>query len=257
MIILEDKHVEVLEAQRVAEEQDQLNVNREPPPTYASLQPSPSPSLAKAVNYVSISRLHSSVKETLIIDPSVFVPPSLRPPLLPGETEETRQNLRLESTHGDVYADVTLVDNSEIPLELASQQRNKRVIMSMQSTHGAITAKIHGSPNRTSFVLRAQSSNGNIFLHIPPTFQGPIIISYRHGSVTFSDRVDQNLTTFGEADNTRRCFLGDFSEWDDACGGDEIIIDLRHGNVKIHYDDDEVGSPVKSRPTFLNRIFGF
>jgi len=256
MIILEDKQVEVLEAQTVAEAQDPLN--QEPPPTYASLQPSPSPSFAKAVNYVSISRLHSSIKETLTIDPSVVVPPFLRPPLLPGETEDTRQNLRLESTHGDVYADVTLVENSENPLEITSPQRNKRVIMSMETTHGAVTAKIHGPPNRTSFFLRAQSSYGNIFLHIPPTFQGPITISHRHGSVRLSDRVDQNLTTFGEVDNTRRCFLGDFSEWDDSCCGDELVIDVRHGNVNIHYDDDHaVGYPVKSRPTLLNRIFGF
>ena len=34
------------------------------------------------------------------------------------------------------------------------------------------------------------------------------------------------------------------------------LYDVKHGNVKIHYDDDDtVGSPVKTRPTLLNRIF--
>jgi len=78
----------------------------------------------------------------LIIDPSLFVPLFLRPPLLPGETEETRQNLKLESTHGHVYADVTLVENLELLPEMTSPMRNKRVIMKMKSSHGGITAKI-------------------------------------------------------------------------------------------------------------------
>ncbi|KAF8957380.1 hypothetical protein BDZ97DRAFT_1754077 [Flammula alnicola] len=260
MILVDDKQVEALEARRLAEEQDQLN---EPPPTYASLQSSSSSStsiVAKTVNYVSITRLHSSVKETLIVDPSLFVPLFLRPPLGPGETEETRKNLRLESTHGSVFADITLVNDTDNASDMHSSTRNQRVVMQMKSTHGGITAKIHGAPNRSSFVLHAQSVNGEIRLHIPSTFHGPVIVSHRHGSVRFSDGINRNLTTFGEVDSTRRCFLGDFSRWTDAgdgWAGDELMVDVRHGNVKIHYDDDVVGSPVKTQPTFLNRIFGF
>jgi len=260
MILVDDKQVEALEARRLADEQDQLN--QEPPPTYASLQSSPSGSenVAKTVNYVSITRVHSSVKETLIIDPSLFIPLFLRPPLASGETEETRKNLRLESTHGHVHADITLIESMETANQISSSKRNKRVVMHMKSTHGGITAKIHGLPNRSSFVLHAQSVNGEIRLHIPRTFHGPVIVSHRHGFVKFSDGISRNLTTFGEVDSTRRCFLGDFSQWSDAgtgWTGDELVVDVKHGNVKIHYDDDEVGSPVKTRPTLLNRIFGF
>ena len=110
-----------------------------------------------------------------------------------------------------------------------------------------------------SFVLHAQSNNGEMRLHIPRNFHGPIIITYRHGSVRFSDDINRYLTTFGEIDHTRRCFLGDFSQWSDAGDGwtgDELTVDVKHGNVKIHYDDDVVGSLVKTRPTLLNRIFG-
>ena len=95
-------------------------------------------------------------------------------------------------------------------------------------------------------------------LHIPRNFHGPIFVTYRHGSVKFSDAISRHLTTFGEADNTRRCFLGDFARWTDMDGwiGDELTVDVKHGNVKIHYDDDAIGSPVKTRPTLFNRIFG-
>ena len=94
----------------------------------------------KTVNYVSITRTHSSVKETFIIDPSLFIPAFLRPPLTSGETEETRKNLKLESTHGNINADVTLVGNTNT--EIHSLQRNNRVKMLLRSTHGGVTAKI-------------------------------------------------------------------------------------------------------------------
>lgn len=255
MILVDDKQVEALEARRVAEEQ----LSQEPPPTYASLQPSSSAtSVVKTVNYVYIIRTHSSVRETLIIDPSLFVPLFLRPQLSSGETEETRKNLKLESTHGDVHADITLAVNTNT--EIHSSKMNSQVTMQMQSTHGAITAKIHGEPNRPSFLLHAQSINGDIRLHIPRDFHGPILVTYRHGFARFSDSINQHLTTFGEIDDTRRCFLGDFSQWRDTgegWAGDKLTLDVKHGNVKIHYDDDALGSPVKTRPTLLNRIFGF
>jgi len=258
MILVDDKQVEALEARRAAEEQ----LNQEPPPTYASLQPSSSVharSLVRTTNYVSITRIHSSVREILIIDPSLFVPVFLRPPLTVGETEETRKNLKLESTHGHVNADVTLVENTNTEM-VSSSKSNSRVKMQMRSTHGGITARIHGQPNRVSFVLDAKSINGEMRLHIPRNFHGPIIVTYRHGSLRFSDAISRNLTLFGEVDNTRHCFLGDFSQWSEGGEGwvgDELFADVKHGNVKIHYDDDTVGSPVKTRPTLLNRIFGF
>jgi hypothetical protein len=108
-------------------------------------------------------------------------------------------------------------------------------------------------------VLHAKSINGEIRLHIPRNFHGPIFVTYLHGFVRFSDAISRHLITFGEVDNTRRCFLGDFSQWDTGgeWTGDELIVDVKHGNVKIHYDDDAIGSPVKTRPTLFNLIFGF
>jgi hypothetical protein len=84
-------------------------------------------------------------------------------------------------------------------------------------------------------------------------------VTYIHGFSKFSDTISRHLITFGRVDNTCRCFLGDFSQWTDTeeWTGDELVVDVKHGNVKIHYDDDAIGSPVKTQPTLLNRIFGF
>lgn len=86
------------------------------------------------------------------------------------------------------------------------------------------------------------------------------MISLRHGSVKFSDGINQQLTTFGEANHVRHCFVGDFSRWADSRKdwmGDEIIIEAKHGGVRIQYEDDAPGSVVRARPSLLNRVFGF
>lgn len=259
MILVEDKQLEALEERRLAQSQE-----LEPPPTYSSLHPLPSSgasSIPKTVNYVSISRAHKPVDEAFIIDPSLFVPLFLRPQLSPGETEETRQHLRLECTYGHIRAHVTLVEKPEELVQ--SSKRTQRIFMKMKATNGGIAAKIHGGKHRHPFVLHAQAVNGNIRLHIPRTFRGPIVISHRHALVGFSDSVNRNLTTFGEVDGNRRSFLGDFTpysraEASDGWSGDELILKVRYGNVKIHYEDDAAGCTVKTRPnTLLNRFFGF
>ncbi|KAF9041507.1 hypothetical protein BJ165DRAFT_1350161, partial [Panaeolus papilionaceus] len=104
------------------------------------------------------------------------------------------------------------------------------------------------------------ATHGDIKLYLPRSFHGPIIIAHRHGLVRFSDALAQDLTTFGEVDGVRRCFLGDFSSGlgtESGWTGDELLVEVRHANVKLQYCDDAPKTAVKSRPTFLNRIFGF
>ncbi|PPQ75598.1 hypothetical protein CVT24_010908 [Panaeolus cyanescens] len=433
MIIVDDKQVEALEARRLAEEQEQeppptyaslhhggVVLEQAPPPpisvrSAAALTVSSSPTLnsnasspsisspdganangrnIKRVNHLAITRTHASIKESVLVDPSLFVPVFLRPPLLPGETEESRRNLRIEAVHGNVWADIRVVgvgfgegdrmfrglggssnstvvgdaddeedddDGSEtvIGAPVKRERKGKRVFMQLKSTHGGIQAKIHGPPNRHPVVLHASATHGDIKLYLPRSFHGPVIIAHKHGLVRFSDALAQELTTFGEVDGIRRCFLGDFSVWakqvekqkqrnkekekedkakdnpssnagsgssstpsspvspsfkdpatlfgfskdksnkvhkkrsmpttsvaewannrssgesngrsmleevaeqsglgaESGWTGDELLVEVRHANVKLQFCDDAAQTPVKSRPTtFLNRIFGF
>jgi len=253
MILVDDKQIEALESRRLAEEQ----VHREPPPTYASLQQASSsnqslPSGGNPTNFLSVTRLHESLRENVTIDPTLYVPAFLLPPLSPDETLEARKHLRLESTHGSISAHVKIVPNFG--------DEKCKVRMFMRSTHGGISARIHGQEPRYPFQLIAHSANGNITLRLPRSFQGPIMISLRHGSVKFSDGINQSLTTFGEANYVRHCFVGDFSRWADSrndWNGDEIVIEAKHGGVRIQYEDDAPGSMVRARPSLLNRVFGF
>lgn len=85
----------------------------------------------KPTNYIYISRVHSSIKESVLLDPGLYIPPFLRPALRPSEREDDRKNLRLESTHGGVYADVGIVPGGK-----------GRAKLWMKSMHGGVTAKI-------------------------------------------------------------------------------------------------------------------
>jgi hypothetical protein len=158
MILLNnDKQPEALEAQRLDDEQVQVGevsiypktislmpdcsvFQQEPPPTYASLQQASSSSQSltqqsgHAANYVSLTRIHESLRETLTIDPTVHVPEFLLPPLSTEETPTSRKNLRLESTHGSISASVKIA-----PIY---GTESCKVRMFMRSTHGGISARI-------------------------------------------------------------------------------------------------------------------
>ncbi|KAF8997721.1 hypothetical protein BDQ17DRAFT_1248301, partial [Cyathus striatus] len=206
-------------------------------------------------NYVSISRTHSNIRETYTLDPTLYIPTFLLPPLAKDETEETRKNLKLEVAHGCVNAKVKLVESDE-----GNERKRKRVTMAMKSEHGGISAKIMGPPTRPPFHIHLKSTNGDIRLHIPRNFHGPITVSLKHGSLKFSESLSRGLTTFGDVNGTRTGFIGDFSAasvrgkpWD----GDEINVEARHGCVRVQFDDDEGGRVVSGKPSFLNRVFGF
>lgn len=115
---------------------------QEPPPTYSSLQHSPLASEQSLqlstrggpTNFFSVARAHDQVKETLTIDPNLYIPPSLLSPLCADETEQTRKHVRIESTHGSVNATVNIV-----PV-LGTEKCKIR--MFMRSAHGGVFARI-------------------------------------------------------------------------------------------------------------------
>ena len=90
------------------------------------------------MNYVSISRTHSHIKENLTVNPSLYIPESLRVPLAEGESERSRKNVKLETVHGHIDAEILLVQ-SKVALETRSPQR---ATLQATSTHGGIKVTI-------------------------------------------------------------------------------------------------------------------
>lgn len=121
----------------------------DPPPIYTAQTSPPAasgassqapPSLVKPSNFVSICRNNGSVKGTWVIDPSLAIPTSLRPPLSSEETEETRKNLSLESKNGPIDANISFApyDPSHDP----KQNARRRTTLYTRTSNGSVTAKL-------------------------------------------------------------------------------------------------------------------
>ncbi|KAF8991871.1 hypothetical protein BDQ17DRAFT_1370174 [Cyathus striatus] len=223
MNVVEDKQTDTLEARHVAEDHKD-----EPGPVYTKLSQDPSCSSQaprQLANYLHISRTHTDIKETYTIDPTLNIPAFLLPPLGKDESEETRRNLRLETTHGTIGANVRLVDG-----EAQGEKKGKRVTMVMKSEHGAITATIVRAATRPPFHIHL-STNGDICLHIPRSYHGPITVSLKYGSFKCAESLAKCLTTFNEVNGLSRGFIGDFSAADFRGG--------EHGHVRVEFDDNE------------------
>lgn len=226
---------------------------------------SPSESGAKTVNYLLISRVHESVEETLTIDPTLFVPVFLRPPLILGETEHTQSNLRLESVFKQVSADIAFSERVE---DLGNTARGtaagaKRAQIHIGSSHGDISVRIVsgslytasntsqnylfqiGPPNRCAFILQLRAIHGKICLQLPRNFHGPIIIK-TDGIVRCSDPRITDLKAWHNfiGGDIIKCFLGDRFQWSGAKHGwmgDELLVEKVHGDVEISVAGSGVG----------------
>ena len=117
----------------------------DPPPTYvpsSDFPPVRPPEIVKppsqACNFISFVRKNNSVKGSFVVDPSLLIPSALLPPLPEGEAEESRKNLRLESTNGSVDTDIMLVgeDVSE------NVKTNPRTTLHLKSENGRVVARV-------------------------------------------------------------------------------------------------------------------
>ncbi|KAJ7181975.1 hypothetical protein C8R46DRAFT_1186849 [Mycena filopes] len=205
----------------------------EPLPPQA--QPLTVPNTVKPTNFLSLSRGNQSIKGIYVIDPRIKIPQSLLPPLAADETESTRRNVFLHTSNGSIDVALFVVGDGD---------HKQKVNMLLKSSNGYIVAKLHtaASAARPPVKLRVQSSNGSVTIHVPRSFRGPVTLRTSNGSTRLSDAVAAALTTFTEAKGTRRCFIGDFSDWTDmdagsGWAGDELEVEASNGAIRLLYED--------------------
>lgn len=81
-----------------------------------------------------------SLDDTYVIDPTLQVPSSLLPDLAPGESEDARRHLNLQTKAGSIAADVLLVDKN---LNEHLRHKSGRVTMVIDSVSaGSIVVKV-------------------------------------------------------------------------------------------------------------------
>lgn len=111
------------------------------------------------------------------------------------------------------------------------------------------------------FLLNVTGCHGSINVWLPRTFQGPMTVYSRHGSVKFSDDISERMSLCNEIDHSRRCFVGDLSLLNEEQGGwtgDEVHVKTEHAPVRIKFMDEvEPETPnVKPGGHLLSRILG-
>ncbi|KAJ7245648.1 hypothetical protein B0H12DRAFT_1073422 [Mycena haematopus] len=198
----------------------------------------PLPELVKPTNFLSLSRGNAPIKGKYVIDPRIKIPQPMLPPLAEDETETTRRNMFLHTSNGAIDADVFIIGDGDF---------KQKVNILVKSSNGAVVVKLHAPASaRPPVKIKAQGTYGSVTLHVPRSFCGPVTISTRYGSIRFSDSLLADLTTFNEANKTRRCFIGDYSNWaeqSDGWIGDEIELETTYGSIKLQYDiESNVGS---------------
>jgi len=235
----------------------QANLPVDPPPSYtqfravqASAEPPsivhPTP-MPRACNYLSLYRPNSPIKGIYTLDPNLYIPSSLLPPLGRGESESNRKNLKLMSANGAI----------DVEIFLLGQGPSRRTTMDVKSSNGSVHVKLNAPTNpRNPFHLFASSCNGSVTVRLPRSFRGLLTTTAMHGSINISHGLTELLTTFSEINSTRRCFVGDLSEWvEDEQGwkGDEVAIDTKNGKVNVLYTDEAL-TPSGTAKGFFSRV---
>ncbi|KZO94822.1 hypothetical protein CALVIDRAFT_599572 [Calocera viscosa TUFC12733] len=151
------------------------------------------------------------IKETYLLDPSLPTPP--------GAPEE---NLSLYASNGHVFAEVYVV----------GEDVKGKVSMDFRSKKGSVYVTIPACPPTVPLQITASTNrHGNIFMKLPPKFNGPLVIEAKHG---WGPRLEPSLKAvarvFEETGNVRRYWIGEWNgetEWT----GDECLIHTYDGHI--------------------------
>ncbi|KAJ7624837.1 hypothetical protein FB45DRAFT_751627, partial [Roridomyces roridus] len=205
----------------------------------------------KPTNFLSLSRSNGGLKGTYIIDPHIKIPSSLLAPLAADETEETRRNMSVQTSNGNIDANIYVVgDDAEV---------KRQCTLYLKASNASIVAKLHTNPTspRPSINLHAYNSNGPITVHIPASFRGPLTIRARHGSPRLVGPLASATTTSSEASGTWRYFVGDLADYtsEEEWLGDKLDLETHNGSVEVKYVD-ETGNDTSSKKGFWGRLFG-
>jgi len=105
-------------------------------------------------------------------------------------------------------------------------------------------------------LLTISSKNGAVHVTLPRSFNGLLLLTTRHGSISLADNLSEASTHLSQVDMTRRYFVGDLSMVDDSdWTGDEVRVEAKHGKIRVKYVDENTNDT--SKGGLLNRLFGW
>ncbi|KAF5382870.1 hypothetical protein D9757_007270 [Collybiopsis confluens] len=213
-----------------------------PKPQTELISPPPSNPPLEPTNFVSIIRGFQPIHEYLIIDPSLDIPFSQRPPLTQTErTGSDRNSVNLKVNNAEIVADIQIVSATVKDTPRLREQRTAAspAKLYVRSDVGDITVRMHreeeagassasngqairqrrpfrstGSRARgTPVKLSIRAGWGDVFVSIPRNYYGPLRITSK-GVIKISPvLVNGPLRTVKQSScgmlyKTRECFVG-------------------------------------------------
>ncbi|KAG8982910.1 hypothetical protein FRB94_007704 [Tulasnella sp. JGI-2019a] len=146
---------------------------------------------------------------------------------LPPEPNEG-DNVHLESYHGSILANLNLVSDDERPTVS---------VIRASSHYGVVTIKIRERLNQR-FHLNATSHDGDVSIHLPTDFDGPITWSNgTEGTTIFSPEIQRHLAYHSLESNGGKAFLTRRGVSTDAeeSRGDAAMLGSQNGQIRISY----------------------
>ncbi|KAJ6482587.1 hypothetical protein C8R45DRAFT_775300, partial [Mycena sanguinolenta] len=171
----------------------------------------------RPTNFLSLIRSNGPINGSYTIDPRVRVPPALLP-----ETSEPRRNLYLETKSAPIDVDIFVLGDATSKVDIQLE------------ANGPITARIHAASEdlRPCIHITARSDR-SITVSLPRDFRGPLSIFTPHFA-----RLPPDVTIFTEVQDTRRGFVGDFSDWTEESVGDSLTLTSAGGTVTVQCEGE-------------------
>ncbi|QRV97038.1 hypothetical protein RhiJN_25057 [Ceratobasidium sp. AG-Ba] len=236
-------------------------------------------------NYLLNHKAEGSIKGIWTVDTSLSIPESILPPITEYDgrwnkdlkearkdkkplPSEVRPNLMFMCNDGSIKADVHISPSKGGPAMIVAESKDGCVDLVVDVPAGQVAR------------INAFSSDGQVKVWIPSTFEAALTIGTSDGSVNISDSIRAKLTTFYSKSNHSRCFIGDwqssgfgvaqsggdssppavedpFMNW----SGSTIRIDSKDGSVSIGLISEKpLPKPEKHEPnpfmTFMSGLFG-
>lgn len=97
-------------------------------------------------------------------------------------------------------------------------------------------------PKRTRLPIGLSVGGSQVLISLPKSFQGILLLTGPHRTLTHSPGVQANLTFFSEEDDVTKEFVGEFDSanwtgWDNWLGDIGIIESL--DGICVRYEDEE------------------
>ncbi|KAH7925566.1 hypothetical protein BV22DRAFT_1033838 [Leucogyrophana mollusca] len=162
-----------------------------------------------------------------------------------------RKNLDLRTRDGNIDAEIWLMPPGRVEDPLSGMEK-KRTTLYLYSRDGYVSAKVNTVHPSAPFLLDIYARDGRVTVLLPRSFNGPLRLTARHGSVVLSDELQQRSALLSTAERTRRYFVGEtFGLTEQDWQGDELKVEARDGKIRVRYID-EVETTQRG---FLGRIF--